>query len=139
MVDNKYRQLKFEHFKQNTKEELKRLAEFLDVKDTDPLLQDIAEKCSFNSLQTAEKSAQNDETMSDIMNSLHLKKNPTVYRKGEKENRISRVFSRVTNFAKMQLICDFFEFACHFLRFKSFLMQFLPDIVSAYCIFTIIK
>lgn len=73
------------HFKkQNTKEELKRLAEFLDVKDADPLLQDIAEKCSFNSLKTAEKSAQKDETMSDIMNSMHLKKNPTVYRKGKK-------------------------------------------------------
>lgn len=75
--------LQYEKLQRNTKEELKRLAEFLDVKDADPLLQDIAEKCSFNSLKTAEKSAQKDETMSDIMNSIHLKKNPTVYRQGK--------------------------------------------------------
>lgn len=83
------------------------MAEFLNIKDADPLLQDIAEKCSFNSLKTAEETSRNDDTMSDIMKSINLKKNPTVYRKGEKENRISRVFSRVRHFAKLQFICDF--------------------------------
>lgn len=83
------------------------MAKFLNVKDAEPLLEDIAEKCSFDSLKSAEKTSQNDDTMSDIMKSIHRKNNPTVYRKGKKENRISSVFWRVRNFAKMQLICDF--------------------------------
>nr|XP_034328587.1 sulfotransferase 1E1 isoform X2 [Crassostrea gigas] len=75
--------LQYEKLQRNTKEELKRLAKFLNVKDAEPLLEDIAEKCSFDSLKSAEKTSQNDDTMSDIMKSIHRKNNPTVYRKGK--------------------------------------------------------
>lgn len=47
--------LQYEKLQRNTKEELRRLAEFLNIKDADPLLQDIAEKCSFNSLKPLKK------------------------------------------------------------------------------------
>lgn len=64
------------------------MAKFLDVNDADPLLQEIAEKCSFDNLKAADKSMRNDSTMSKIMKSMNLKKNPTIYRRGEQKDII---------------------------------------------------
>ncbi|XP_065926107.1 sulfotransferase 1C4-like [Magallana gigas] len=67
----------------NTLKELKRLAEFLEVKIADPLLKEIAEKCQFDNLKTADKSVRNDEALSKIMRAVSLNEHPTIYRKGE--------------------------------------------------------
>ncbi|XP_052702764.1 sulfotransferase 1B1-like [Crassostrea angulata] len=75
--------LQYETLKNNTLKELKRLAEFLEVKIADPLLKEIAEKCQFDNLKTADKSVRNDEALSKIMRAVSLNEHPTIYRKGE--------------------------------------------------------
>lgn len=59
------------------------MAKFLDVKDADPLLPEIAEKCGFDNLKAADERVRNDSTMAEIIKSMNLKKIPTLYRKGE--------------------------------------------------------
>lgn len=62
--------------------ELKRLAKFLEVKIATPLLKEIAEKCYFNNLKTADKSVRNDEALSELMRPMSLNEHHTIYRKG---------------------------------------------------------
>lgn len=69
-------------FKQNTIGELKRLGEFLGVKDADPLLEEIAESVALTNSKTADKSVRNDAALSEIMRSISLNEHPTIYRKG---------------------------------------------------------
>lgn len=75
--------LQYEKLKRNTIGELKRLGEFLGVNDADPLLEEIAEKCSFDNLKAADKSVRNDAALSEIMRSISLNEHPTIYRKGD--------------------------------------------------------
>lgn len=75
--------LQYEKLQGNTIGELKRLAKFLDVKDADPLLPEIAEKCGFDNLKAADERVRNDSTMAEIIKSMNLKKIPTLYRKGK--------------------------------------------------------
>lgn len=58
------------------------MADFLGINDVDPLMQEIAEKCSFKNLQAADKTVRNDAALSEIMRAMHLKEHPEIYRKG---------------------------------------------------------
>lgn len=53
------------------------------MKIADRLLKEIAEKCQFDNLKTADKSVRNDEALSKIMRAVSLNEHPTIYRKGE--------------------------------------------------------
>lgn len=55
------------------------------MKIADPLLKEIAEKCQFDNLKTADKSVRNDEALFKIMRAVSLNEHPTIYRKGNSE------------------------------------------------------
>lgn len=114
------------------------MAKFLDVNDADPLLQEIAEKCSFDNLKAADKSMLNDSTMSKIMKSMNLKKNPTIYKRGEQKTS----YIRGGEGGHMRVIVSqvfVFNFH-HFLRIKTFLLSnnIGYSIVSAFYFFLLI-
>lgn len=52
------------------------------MKIADPLLKEIAGKCQFDNLKTADKIVRNDEALSKIMRAVSLNEHPTIYRKG---------------------------------------------------------
>ncbi|XP_062598014.1 sulfotransferase 1E1-like [Saccostrea cucullata] len=75
--------IQYEKLQRNTEAEIRRLADFLGVKDENGLVKEITEKCTFQNLQQADKSVREDQKMAELMNELQVKETPTVYRKGK--------------------------------------------------------